>query len=353
MDRIRKALDMARQQRDLGAGPHDARGGRRAARERCRRCCRDIIYTETQVFQPEPGSSRRIASSIPRAAMPAAAAFRMLRTQVMQRMDEHGWRSIAVLSPGADDGKTTTAVNLAVSLATTGITPCCSSTAISSARPSAGCSASSLEYGVDDVLRGDAHIGRSASITRRASERLVVLPARGAARAFLGGLGGPAGALAGRGPEADVIRNASSCSICRRCWARTTPWHSCRRSSAPWWWSPSMRRGGMTCCAAWSCLHKTPIVGTVLNKATGSRLRVRLAPCTNDIFRLRSKPFAMSPDPAFLFPSAQHAAALTMLEYALESQAPFCVLTGEIGSGKTTLAAPLPAHARTATWRSG
>jgi len=54
-------------------------------------------------------------------------------------------------------------------------------------------------------------------------------------------------------------------------------------------------------------------------------------------FHLRSKPFAMSPDPAFLFPSSEHAAALTMLEYALESQAPFCVLTGEIGSGKTTL----------------
>ena len=54
-------------------------------------------------------------------------------------------------------------------------------------------------------------------------------------------------------------------------------------------------------------------------------------------FHLRSKPFAMSPDPAFLFPSSEHAAALTMLEYALESQAPFCALTGEIGSGKTTL----------------
>lgn len=54
-------------------------------------------------------------------------------------------------------------------------------------------------------------------------------------------------------------------------------------------------------------------------------------------FHLSRKPFAMSPDPTFLFASAQHATGLTMLEYALESQAPFCVLTGEIGSGKTTL----------------
>ncbi len=54
-------------------------------------------------------------------------------------------------------------------------------------------------------------------------------------------------------------------------------------------------------------------------------------------FHFTSKPFAMNPDPEFLYPSHQHAAALTMLEYAIESQAPFCLLTGEIGSGKTTL----------------
>jgi type II secretory pathway predicted ATPase ExeA len=54
-------------------------------------------------------------------------------------------------------------------------------------------------------------------------------------------------------------------------------------------------------------------------------------------FNFSTKPFAMNPDPAFLFPSEQHARALTMLEYAIESQAAFCVLTGEIGSGKTTL----------------
>jgi general secretion pathway protein A len=54
-------------------------------------------------------------------------------------------------------------------------------------------------------------------------------------------------------------------------------------------------------------------------------------------FGLNAKPFAMNPDPAFLYASEQHSAALTMLEYAIESQASFCLLTGEIGSGKTTL----------------
>jgi len=54
-------------------------------------------------------------------------------------------------------------------------------------------------------------------------------------------------------------------------------------------------------------------------------------------FNFTTKPFALNPDPAFLFASRQHAAALTMLEYGIESQANFCLLTGHIGSGKTTV----------------
>jgi general secretion pathway protein A len=54
-------------------------------------------------------------------------------------------------------------------------------------------------------------------------------------------------------------------------------------------------------------------------------------------FGFNTKPFALTPDPAFLYRSRQHAMALTMLEYGLEAQAGFSLLTGEIGSGKTTL----------------
>jgi len=54
-------------------------------------------------------------------------------------------------------------------------------------------------------------------------------------------------------------------------------------------------------------------------------------------FGFAAKPFALTPDPSFLYLSPQHARALTMLEYGLESQAPFLLLTGDIGAGKTTL----------------
>jgi general secretion pathway protein A len=54
-------------------------------------------------------------------------------------------------------------------------------------------------------------------------------------------------------------------------------------------------------------------------------------------FGFVTKPFSLTPDPSFLYPSRQHAMAMTMLEYGLQSQAAFSLLTGDIGSGKTTL----------------
>src|SRR3954452_18293858 len=54
-------------------------------------------------------------------------------------------------------------------------------------------------------------------------------------------------------------------------------------------------------------------------------------------YQLRERPFALSPDPEYLYPSRVHQEALSYLRYGLETQAGFVVITGEIGSGKTTL----------------
>lgn len=54
-------------------------------------------------------------------------------------------------------------------------------------------------------------------------------------------------------------------------------------------------------------------------------------------YNFREKPFSLLPDPAFLFLSEKHRLALTMLQYGIVNQAGFTVVTGEIGSGKTTL----------------
>jgi general secretion pathway protein A len=54
-------------------------------------------------------------------------------------------------------------------------------------------------------------------------------------------------------------------------------------------------------------------------------------------YRFRTKPFSLLPDPEFLFLSTRHKKGLTLLEYGLHNRAVFTVLTGEPGTGKTTL----------------
>src|SRR5688500_11449700 len=54
-------------------------------------------------------------------------------------------------------------------------------------------------------------------------------------------------------------------------------------------------------------------------------------------FQLRERPFALSPDPDYLYPSRVHQEALSYLRYGIEGHAGFIVITGEIGSGKTTM----------------
>src|SRR2546427_9352490 len=54
-------------------------------------------------------------------------------------------------------------------------------------------------------------------------------------------------------------------------------------------------------------------------------------------YHLRERPFALTPDPDYLYPSRVHSEALNYLRYGLESLAGFVVITGAIGSGKTTL----------------
>jgi general secretion pathway protein A len=54
-------------------------------------------------------------------------------------------------------------------------------------------------------------------------------------------------------------------------------------------------------------------------------------------YNLRERPFSLTPDPDYLYPSRVHNEALGYLRYGIEGHAGFIVVTGEIGSGKTTL----------------
>jgi len=54
-------------------------------------------------------------------------------------------------------------------------------------------------------------------------------------------------------------------------------------------------------------------------------------------FGLKKNPFALAPDPKFYFDTEAHRVAMAVLEYSVLKANDFCLLTGQVGCGKTTL----------------
>ncbi len=204
-----------------------------------------VEYTKTRVYTPPPGllESKRIID--PARIDPAAAAFRMLRTQVLQRMDDKGWRSLAVLSPDAADGKTTTAANLAVSLAydhrhTVLLVDC------DLRQPSiANALGIAPEFGLDDVLTGKARI-EQCLYHPEGVERLVILPARAPI---------PNSSEALSSEQARELVAELRARYAERIVVFDLPpvhWLSCRWSTAPSWSWRNEPPSAKACCGAWS-----------------------------------------------------------------------------------------------------
>ncbi len=110
MERIKEALERARQER--GDAPQTARATTPAPVAPA-----EISYTQTRTTQTASGvlRNRRIIAGMPDSSF--ADSYKILRTQVLQRLKENDWNVLAVTSPGEDEGKTLTAINLAISLA--------------------------------------------------------------------------------------------------------------------------------------------------------------------------------------------------------------------------------------------
>lgn len=115
MERIKQALERARKERETAVPGGRARlvRGPGVITPKPDR----IEYTETEVFKPDPRllDKNRVLGGA--SAEMATDAYRMLRTRVLQRMKENQWNSLMITSPGAAEGKSLTAVNLAISLA--------------------------------------------------------------------------------------------------------------------------------------------------------------------------------------------------------------------------------------------
>jgi Mrp family chromosome partitioning ATPase len=104
---------------------------------------------------------------------PASAAYKMLRTRVLQRMRRNGWQSLAVTGTCPGEGKSLTALNLSVSLARdvgTSVVLADFDFRKPSLDRHLGITA---RYGIDDVLRGT--VGPEQAAVSPGMDRLAVL----------------------------------------------------------------------------------------------------------------------------------------------------------------------------------
>jgi protein-tyrosine kinase len=268
MDRIRKALDLARLER---VHPEDSPRMDRPVQDETadgltRIAPASITYTRTRVFTPQADVLERNRIMNPSASDPAAAAFRMLRTQVLQRMDANGWRTLAIFSPSAHDGKTTTAINLAVSLASDRLHTVLLVDFDFKHPTLAARLDLAPESGADDALSGRARV-ENCLYHPEGFERLVVLPARAALENSSEILAGPrsrevVGELRARYPERIIIFDLPPVLSTDDALS-FAPLIECGLVVAA---EGRTRRNDLV--RAVELLHKTPLVGTVLNRAT-------------------------------------------------------------------------------------
>ena len=104
-------------------------------------------------------------------------AYKILRTRVLQRMNQNGWTTLGITSPSPDNGKTLTAINLSISLARK-LDYTVLLVDVDFQRPSLhSYFGLKPEYGLSDHLLGEVKFGEL--LINPGIERLVILPERG------------------------------------------------------------------------------------------------------------------------------------------------------------------------------
>jgi Mrp family chromosome partitioning ATPase len=224
-----------------------------------------FVYTRTHVFTPSPEVLEDNRILDPVSPEPAASAFRLLRTQVLQRMNAQGWRSLAIFSPTSNDGKTTTAINLAISLANDH-SHSVLLVDFDFKHPSVASRLGlSPEYGVDDALLGNVSVDECL-YHPVGIERFVLLPARSTLPNSSEVLAGPrcrelVNELRSRYPERLVVFDLPPVLNADDALA-FAPLVECGLVVAA---ESQTRRNDLV--RTIELLHKTPLVGTALNRA--------------------------------------------------------------------------------------
>lgn len=137
-----------------------------------------ITYTQTRVVPMDPAVLQRHRILCGHDSEEVLTAYKMLRTQVLQRMVANDWKALAVTSPGPGAGKSVTAANLALSLARE-VAHTVLLVDLDLRRPSLHrYMGLAPQHGIGDFLLQDQPL--SAVLLNPGVERLVVLPGKNA-----------------------------------------------------------------------------------------------------------------------------------------------------------------------------
>ncbi|NEX21957.1 CpsD/CapB family tyrosine-protein kinase [Thiorhodococcus mannitoliphagus] len=121
MERLKQAMERARAERQLRSAstlsPVHSIDRKREEQARKRGAGISINYTRTAKVSTDEQALRDERILLAEGLEPVADAYKILRTQILQRMRAKGLRTLAITSPSQGDGKTITAINLAISLA--------------------------------------------------------------------------------------------------------------------------------------------------------------------------------------------------------------------------------------------
>lgn len=135
MERIKRALDIAREERaavlPLRGSPYQASASESGLTDESSEAARTLgiadpaaspnveltgRFLRTREMNVDHSHLRRSRLLGPGMHGTAAPNFKMLRTQVVQRLQARNWNSLAIVSPTSGDGKTMVAINLAMAI---------------------------------------------------------------------------------------------------------------------------------------------------------------------------------------------------------------------------------------------
>ncbi len=282
MERIRKALQQAeldRSQRNKALDPDEQQefadistapepSAHRESAAKCSEQTAEIRFKQTKIIDvPEDLLERnRLVSALP--AHELSDSYRILRTRVLQSMNSNHWNALAITSPATGSGKTLTAINLAISLARE-----VNRTVLLADFDLRSPSIHKMfgyepELGLSDYLFGDASL--EDILFSPSIERLVVLPGRASIHNSAEALRSPkmvalVEELKARYKDRFVIFDLAPILAVDDALA-FSPYADAMLMVAE---NGATQRDDLK--MALEALKDTPIIGTVLNKAQGSR----------------------------------------------------------------------------------